>query len=226
MTGERLKKGLCMKNHLMKKVAALLLSGIMTASMSMQALAFYNTPESIKGIHSSHVTMIQDMVELGCKQVIFQFNASFLKDENRMQSIDALVDAYNNADLTVTIGVMNDFQPNDELVPADFAVSNLYQFNTLTDGGKLRTEEVANALAHRYKDKISNWVIGNEINNQLQWNYLGVSDINEYARVYAEGFRIFYNAIKTANPDARVFIPFDYNWTCPEEICTMLREIF
>ncbi len=202
-----------MKNHFIKRAAAIVLSGIMTATMSIQALAFYNTPESIKGIHSSHVTMIQDMVDLGCKQVIFQFNASFLKDEFQMQGVDALIDAYNAADLTVTIGVMNDFQPNDALLPVDLSVSNLYQFNTLTDMGKQRTEEVANSLAYRYKDKISNWIIGNEINNQLQWNYLGVSDINEYARVYAEGFRIFYNAIKTANPDARVFIPFDYNWT-------------
>ena len=128
-----------MKNNILKKAAALALSSIMTASMSIQALAFYNTPESIKGIHSSHVTMIQDMVDLGCKQVIFQFNASFLKDEFQMQGVDALIDAYNAADLTVTIGVMNDFQPNDALLPVDLSVSNLYQFNTLTDMGKQRT---------------------------------------------------------------------------------------
>ena len=119
-----------MKNHLIKKAAAMAFCGIITASMSIQALAFYNTPESIKGIHSSHVTMIQDMVDLGCKQVIFQFNASFLNDENQMQGIDALVDAYDAADLTVTMGVMNDFQMNDEICPTDFAVSNLYQYSS------------------------------------------------------------------------------------------------
>jgi hypothetical protein len=202
-----------MKNQLMKKAAVWMLTGIITASMSMQSLAFYNTPESIKGIHSSHVTMIQDMVDLGCKQVVFQFNASFLKNENQMMGYDALIDAYNAADLTMTMGVMNDFQPDDDLCPVSFSVANLYQFNTLTEAGKMRTEELANALAYRYKDKISNWIIGNEINNQVTWNYLGVSDMNAYAKAYADGFRIFYNAIKTYNPEARVFIPFDYNWT-------------
>jgi len=202
-----------MKAVFIKKISALALAGVMTASICTPTFAFYNQPESIKGIHSSHVTMVDDMVALGCKQVIFQFNSSFIKNEQQMQAYDALIDAYNNADLTVTMGVMNDFQASDPICPVDFSMSNLYQFNTLTPEGVARTEQVARALASRYKNSVSNWIIGNEINNQLQWNYLGVTDINTYAKAYADGFRIFYNAIKEQNPEARVFIPFDYNWT-------------
>lgn len=202
-----------MKRVVMKKISACLLAGFMTVSACVPSFAFYNEPESIKGIHSSHINMIDDMKELGCKQVIFQFNSSFVKNEQQMRAIDALVDAYDKADLTVTMGVMNDFQAEDPICPVDFQMSNYYQFNTLTPEGIANTETVAQLLALRYKDKVSNWVIGNEINNQLEWNYLGVVDINTYAKAYADGFRIFYNAIKAQNPEARVFIPFDYNWT-------------
>ncbi len=202
-----------MNRVVMKKLSALAMAGIMTVSACIPAFAFYNEPESIKGIHSSHVTMVDDIESLGCKQVIFQFNSSFVKNEQQMKGYDALIDAYNAADLTITMGVMNDFQADDPICPVDFQMANLYQFNTLTPEGIENTTKVAEALAQRYKDKVSNWVIGNEINNQLQWNYLGVADINAYAKAYADGFRIFYNAIKAQNPEARVFIPFDYNWT-------------
>lgn len=202
-----------MKLKRIKQFITVALTGVLTMSMGVNVFAFYNTPESIKGIHSSHINMIDDMVSLGCKQVIFQFNASFVKNEQQMKAYDALIDAYNAADLTVTMGVMNDFQEGDEIVPVQTPASNLYQFNTLTEGGVARTMQVAESLAYRYKDSVSNWVIGNEINNQREWNYLGVDDINTYVKAYADSFRIFYNAIKAYNPDARVFIPFDYNWT-------------
>ncbi|SFG13424.1 DUF5722 domain-containing protein [Oribacterium sp. WCC10] len=202
-----------MKSRILSTIATLAMTGLMSMTTCMSAFAFYNEPESIKGIHSSHVTMIDDMVSLGCKQVIFQFNAGFLKNEQQMKGYDALINAYNAADLTVTMGVMNDYQAGDEIIPVQAPVSNLYQFNTLTEGGIARTMQVAEALAYRYKDNVSNWVIGNEINNQREWNYLGVDDINTYVKAYADSFRIFYNAIKTYNPDARVFVPFDYNWT-------------
>ncbi len=202
-----------MKSKRIKQIMTAALTGVLIMSMRVNVFAFYNTAESIKGIHSSHVNMVDDMVALGCKQVIFQFNSSFVKNEQQMKAFDALIDAYNAADLTVTMGVMNDYQEGDEICPVSSPVSNLYQFNTLTEVGKERTRQVAEALAYRYKDTVSNWVIGNEINNQREWNYIGVSDLDTYTKAYADGFRIFYDAIKTYNPDARVFIPFDYNWT-------------
>lgn len=202
-----------MKLKRLKGIITAAVTGVLTVSMGFSASAFYNTPESIKGIHSSHVTLIDDMVALGCKQVIFQFNSSFVKNEQQMKGYDALINAYNAADLTVTMGVMNDFQAGDEICPVGSPVSNLYQFNTLTEGGRERTRQVAEALAYRYKDTVSNWVIGNEVNNQREWNYLGITDMASYTKAYADGFRIFYDAIKAYNPDARIFIPFDYNWT-------------
>lgn len=201
-----------MKSFHFKKLTAAMLTSALVLASSTPALAFYNTPESKKGICSSHVDMVSDIQQLGCKQVTFQFNASFLKDEQQMRAFDAMIDQFDAADLTITMGVMNDFQAGDPICPTLTPTANLYQYNTLTPEGIARTQQVAEQLASRYRNRVSNWVIGNEINNTV-WNYLGAVDTNTYVKAYADGFRIFYNAIKAQNPDARVFIPFDYNWT-------------
>ena len=52
------------------------------------------------------------------------------------------------------------------------------------------------------------------MNDGNRWNYLPEKDLNAYTSQVAESFRIWYEAIKAENPEARVFIPFDYrfNW--------------
>ena len=37
-------------------------------------------------------------------------------------------------------------------------------------------------------------------------------EINAYAEQYAKAFRIWYERIKAHNPNANVYIPFDYRW--------------
>ncbi len=73
-------------------------------------------------------------------------------------------------------------------------------------------------LAERYGDgangygQIDNWVIGNEINARGQWNYLQKTDVATYSKIYADGFRIAYNAIKSQNANARVAMNIDQTW--------------
>ena len=53
-----------------------------------------------------------------------------------------------------------------------------YMFNAETESGFEQTKAIASFLADHYSGsnssygKVSNWIIGNEINNQ-QWNYMG-----------------------------------------------------
>ena len=150
-----------MKSSHLKKMTAAILSSALVLASSTPAWAFYNTPESKKGICSSHVDMVYDIQQLGCKQVTFQFNASFLKDEQQMRAFDAMIDRFDAADLTITMGVMNDFQAGDPICPTLTPTANLYQYNTLTPEGIVRTQQVAEQLASRYRDRVSNWVIGN-----------------------------------------------------------------
>lgn len=55
------------------------------------------------------------------------------------------------------------------------------------------------------------FIIGNEVNVR-KWNYVAYMDWDSYVRQYVQAFRVAYNAIKSANANARVFICLDQNW--------------
>lgn len=56
-----------------------------------------------------------------------------------------------------------------------------------------------------------NFVIGNEVNIR-KWNYVAWTDWDTYVRDYYQVFRVAYNAIKSINANARVFICLDQTW--------------
>lgn len=56
-----------------------------------------------------------------------------------------------------------------------------------------------------------NFIIGNEVNVR-KWNYMIFTDWDHYVREYAQVFRVAYNAIKSQNANARVFLCLDQNW--------------
>ena len=86
-------------------------------------------------------------------------------------------------------------------------------FNAETKEGFEKTKAIAAFLAQRYDGsdpnhgKISNWIIGNEINNQY-WNYIGERDISSYIATYEKAFRLFYTAIKSTSANDRVYTFF------------------
>ncbi len=91
----------------------------------------------------------------------------------------------------------------------------LYGFNTSEEGKKALTE-LANRYAAAYGENVDNWVIGNEINNNEYWNYMGPMDVKSYAAAYVDAFRVFYTAIKAKAANARVFYSVDYDWNYPK----------
>lgn len=56
-----------------------------------------------------------------------------------------------------------------------------------------------------------NFIVGNEVNVRT-WNYMIWTDWDHYIREYAQAFRVAYNAIKSQNANARVFVCLDQNW--------------
>ncbi len=58
---------------------------------------------------------------------------------------------------------------------------------------------------------LENFIIGNEVNMRT-WNYMMWTDWDSYVREYAQAFRVSYNAIKSQNANARVFVCIDQNW--------------
>lgn len=90
-----------------------------------------------------------------------------------------------------------------------------YMFNGSDADGVNAIAAAATFLAERYSGAhgmISNWVIANEINATKEWNTYAPVDHYTYSDEYAKGFRVFYNAIKSVNGSAKIYMPLDQQW--------------
>ena len=108
--------------------------------------------------------------------VTYNFNKAVV------DAYDETISALSGKGMTVTVILLNDWNPNtpDLIYPGTQKNSNAfyYMFNAQTENGFEQTKAIASFLADHYSGKnpnygkVSNWIIGNEINNQ-QWNYMG-----------------------------------------------------
>ena len=91
-----------------------------------------------------------------------------------------------------------------------------YMFNAADQSGVDHLAAIATFLAERYSGtahgQVVNWVIANEVNARKHWNYYASTDVQSYTESYADGFRVFYNAIKSVNACAKVYMPVDQTW--------------
>lgn len=196
-----------MKN---KRLAAMLLSAALSISMAVPSMAFYQEPQGKKGILISQQDLFDDLMQLGVKQVICN-QASYQKTDTFMN----LAKNCKRNRITLTMILLNNFGASDSnLLPVSERVDGVgnYAFNSMTSEGEAAVRRYARSVARTYAEYVSNWVIGNEVNDAALWDYNGIDDIDAHAESYAKTFRIFYEEIKAANSEARVFIPFDMRW--------------
>ena len=92
-----------------------------------------------------------------------------------------------------------------------------YAYNTDEQLGAESIEALMSFLAARYSNPatglISNWIIGNEVNNNNPWYYAGNYNVTNFTLEYEKAFRMCYNAIKSQNANARVLTCIDQRWT-------------
>ncbi len=201
------------KKRWITSVLAAALAASMTMAMAITSFAFYQAPAGKKGILISgqEPEYLQDLSDLGIQQAICNIGT-----DQVIGAYGVLASYCKSRGITMTMIVINRAGAG-ELVPTSQAVQGVgaqgtYGFNVLTDSGKAAVRDYAKRLAALYHDSVSNWVIGNEVNDAVAWDFNGIMDIDAHAETYAEAFRIFYEEIKKANPEARVFIPFDMRW--------------
>lgn len=84
-------------------------------------------------------------------------------------------------------------------------------WNTGEDGAAIY-ENLMKTLARELSGVVSHWIIGNEVNDNIQWNYMGPANINQAVAEYAKTFRLCYNAIRSVNAAANVYVPVDHRW--------------
>lgn len=182
-------------------------------------------------------SMLADAFELGVKHVIVNIpfhhilgqgidytyegkHYSFNKE--LMDKYDETVSRMSEKGMLVTAVILNGWNPNTpQLIYPGVAQSKsafYYGFNASTEQGYEDIRAIASFLANRYNGtnsnygKVSNWIIGNEINNNEIWNYMGKMDVQTYVKEYERAFRVFYTAIKSANQNDRVYFSLDYDW--------------
>lgn len=193
----------------------------------------FHEPLSKKGLLIEH-DMLNDAFALGVKHTIvnipfqamlgngidyeyegktYHFSKSFF------DIYDKTILDFSAKGITVTAVILNSWNDTtpDLIHPGTSrtASANYYMFNAATEAGYEDIKAMASFLAERYNGgnygKISNWIIGNEINNQ-QWNYIGPMDVTSYVTEFERAFRVFYTAIKSTNANDRVYFSVDYNW--------------
>lgn len=91
-----------------------------------------------------------------------------------------------------------------------------YGFNVESEAGFRAVKAMASFLAKRYNGKnghgkITNWVVGNEINNQY-WNYMGDLDVSAYTSKFQRAFRVFYTAMKSVSANDNIMFSIDHYW--------------
>lgn len=136
---------------------------------------------------------------------------------------DTVIRRMSEKSMTVTAILLNDWNTDTpQLIYPGVAKQAssralYYGFNASTQEGYETIKAIASFLAERYNSlsspygKVSNWVIGNEVNNQY-WNYMGEMDLDQYVKEYERAFRVFYTAIRSTNQNDRLFFSTDYYW--------------
>ncbi len=181
--------------------------------------------------------MLGDAMELGVKHTIvsipyqymlgghvkYRYNGKdYYFDENNLRAYDRMISSFSSKGIVVTVNLLNGWNDSHpELHEAGLAgpASNAiyYGFNVSTKEGCETTRAIISFMAERYSGahdeygRVSNWIVGNEVNNQV-WNYVGPMDINAYVDKYERVFRVAYTAIKSQSKNARVFFSTDYWW--------------
>ncbi len=95
---------------------------------------------------------------------------------------------------------------------------SFYAWNTSNASAREQLQATLSFLGSRYGTssakygRIVNWIVGNEVNNYNVYNYAGQKTLAQYAKIYANAFRLTYNTITSIYANARVYISLDHLW--------------
>ena len=108
---------------------------------------------------------------------------------------------------------------------------NFYAWNCRDTQARRTFQAILTFLAKRYSAKnssngrIVNWIVGNEVNDYRSWNYAGERSLSEYASIYADAFRLTYNAVTAVYANARVYISLNHLWNTKLPNCFTAHQM-
>lgn len=111
----------------------------------------------------------------------------------------------------------NDYALNMSEASARATLEALFSYITESLGGTRGTDEggwfEGDGSKSPQNFRVSNWVLGNEVNACKAWNFAGNVSTQECADNYVRAFQMLYQAVKKSDRNARVFISLDHTWT-------------
>lgn len=144
----------------------------------------------------------------------YSFNQAVVAEYDMVMTLLA------SQNVEVTMNIVNYYNAATALTvkpSARVAGYRHYAFNMDEQQGAESIEALMAFLTARYSNAatglISNWIIGNEVNNNNPWYYAGNYNVTNFALEYEKAFRVCYNAIKSQNANARVLTCIDQRWT-------------
>jgi hypothetical protein len=93
--------------------------------------------------------------------------------------------------------------------------ATLAGMNATEAGPRKKLEALFACLADAFSDpdcQIGNWVIGNEVDNPVNWNWCGGISEDQYIQQYADVYRMAYTAMKSVWNNVRVYTSLDHVW--------------
>lgn len=201
-----------------------------------EMVAKYNSHKSSSGIKGLLIDPLKitsgELDDLGVQQAVYNIpmrnlmgggvtydygGKTYSFNAGELQVFDKIFSTLSAKGIQVTAVLLNNDSSCAALKHPNASGGAPYNmFNSSNRDGVDAMAAMASFLADRYSGKghglISNWVVGNEINMRKEWNNYSNVDVDSYTRVYADGFRVIYNAIKSTNSAANVYMPLDQTW--------------
>ena len=151
----------------------------------------------------------------------YDYNGKTYYFNTVIEDYDTIISKLTEAGINITAAFINQYQDGYEYLLYPGVTRHdgtfYYAINTATSEGRNAVEAVCHFIAARYngtgKGKISNYVIGNEVNDNMAYNYIGEMGIDQYVSIYYQTFKTMYDALRAENSGANVYIPLEQRWT-------------
>lgn len=226
--GVAVKKG--KKYHLISN-----LSYVKNPEKAAENKSKYKAGKTKKGIQFTHD--VKDMVDCNARQVMMNLQASEIFTNakvpyeyngktyyfNSMSGYQAIVRECNRRNINVTVKLLlNRVKGHTDLICKSGRSkqnATYYMWNVYDDAAREKMEAVFSYLGTLFGQEdchISNWILGNEVNNYLSWNYAGNISKDKYFKAYAQAFRSLYFAVRSQWANAHIFICMDHVWNIDE----------
>lgn len=137
---------------------------------------------------------------------------------NSLDRYREIVSECNRKKINVSMQVMLDWvngQTDMIAAKAREPGARFYTWNISSDSAREKMEAMFSYVGMVFGKKncyVSNWILGNEVNNPGGWNHRGSMSDSAYFRTYAHVFRSLYYAVRSQYASAKVFICVDNFW--------------